>query len=242
MYKIALVEDEDRAADRLQEVIAECCARLKVECQVTRFKNGMEFITDYKPVFDLVMLDIEMPLMDGMEAAKKLRQYDEDVFIIFITNLAQYAIKGYEVEALDFILKPVEFKSFFNKFKKFIKMVSEKKDKYVVINVEGASRKINVNDILYIEVIAHFLHYHLKEETIASYGVMKQTESKMEQFGFFRMYKSYLINLARIKEITLNTVIMDDGAELPISRFRKKEFLQKAAEYFGNGYFSGEGV
>ena len=241
MYKIALVEDEDKSANRIQEVIAACCDRLQVECQISRFKNGMDFITDYKPVFDLVLLDIEMPLLDGMEAAKKLRKFDNDVFIIFITNLAQYAIKGYEVDALDFILKPVEFKSFFNKFKKFIKMVGEKKDKYILINGEEATRKIDVRDILYIEVINHFLYYHLKDETIGEYGAMSQAEIKMAQFGFFRIYKSYLINLACIREITSNSVVMEDRTELPISRFKKKEFLKIAADYFGNGFFPGGG-
>lgn len=239
MYKIAIVEDEEKSATRLKEVVEMCCDALCVKCQIQQFNNGIDFITDYKPVFDLVLLDIEMPLLDGMEAAKKLREIDTDVFIMFITNLAQYAIKGYEVDALDFVLKPIEFKSFLNKFKKFIKIASEKKDKYIIVNTEGVARKINVKNILYIEIIGHFLHYHLQGEVLIEYGVMFAAEREMEQYGFCRIYKSYIVNLACIQEINLNTVILEDGTKLLISRFKKKEFMQKVAEYFGNGYVGG---
>lgn len=241
MYKIALVEDEDKAAARLREIIMRCCDELNVQCHIQRFKNGMDFITDYTPLFDLVLLDIEMPLLNGMDTAKKLREIDGEVFIIFITNLAQYAIKGYEVEALDFIIKPVEFSSFLNKFKKFIKMMREKRDRYILLNVDGTVRKVNVRDILYIEVIGHFLHYHLRDEVIVEYGTIVQAEREMEEFGFCRIYKSYIINLACIREVNLNTVVMDDGTELLISRFKKKNFMQKVVDYFGNGFFSGGG-
>ena len=241
MYKIAIVEDEDKSANLLNEVIKRCCDELSVQCHIQRFKNGMDFITDYKPVFDLILLDIEMPLLDGIETAKKLRELDKEVFLIFITNLAHYAIKGYEVEALDFILKPVEFKSFLIKFKKFLKMMNDRRDKYIVLNTEGSTRRINVRDIIYVEVVGHFLYYHLHDEVISEYGTIAQAESEMEQLGFCRIYKSYLVNLACIRAINLNTVITDDGTELLISRFKKKEFMKKATDYFGNGYLSGGG-
>lgn len=242
MYKIAIVEDEDKSAERLRKLINLCCEELQVECQIQRFKNGMDFITDYKPVFDLVLLDIEMPLLNGMDTARKLRKSDSNVFIIFITNLAQYAINGYEVDALDFILKPVEYKNFLLKFKKFLKIAKEKKENFIIINSEGITRKINLSNILYVEVINHFLYYHLRDETITEYGTIAKAESNLEQYGFCRIYKSFIVNLAHISEIKLNTVLVDDGTELLISRFKKAEFMKKVADYFGNGYFSGGGV
>lgn len=236
MYRIAIVEDEEKCVQHLSEILERCSKELNVQCKVECFNNGMDFISDYQPLYDLVLLDIAMPLLDGMETARKLRAIDPAVFIIFTTNLVQYAVKSYEVEALDFVLKPVEFKVFFTKFKRFVKMMKEKKDKYIVISTEGISRKINVKDILYIEVIGHFLHYHLYGETLTKYGTIAQAENEMENFGFFRIYKSYIINLSHIQEIKLNSVVLDDGTELLISRFKKKEFMQKVAEYFGNRY------
>lgn len=242
MQKIAIVEDDEKCTKRLCEVLDRCSNELGVKCQVQCFKSGMDFITDYYPVYDLILLDISMPLLDGIETSKKLREIDPEVSIIFVTNLAQYAIKSYEVGALDYIVKPVEYKTFFIKFKRFLKISKERRDRYILLNTEGNVRKINVKDILYIEIIGHFLHYHLREQTVVCYGSIAQAEKEMEHLGFCRIYKSYIVNLDCIREIKLNTVILDDGTELMLSRLKKKEFMQKAAEYFGNGYLMGGGV
>ena len=111
MPNIALVEDEPEAADVLASFIARYAGEKGLELTVTRFGNAMDFEMTHQH-FDLVFMDIQMPGINGMEAAQLMRTYDSETPIIFVTNLAQYAVKGYEVDALDFIVKPVTYFNF----------------------------------------------------------------------------------------------------------------------------------
>ena len=111
MPNIALVEDEPEAADVLAAFIARYADEKGLELAVTRFGNAMDFEMTHQH-FDLVFMDIQMPGINGMEAAQLMRTYDSETPIIFVTNLAQYAVKGYEVDALDFIVKPVTYFNF----------------------------------------------------------------------------------------------------------------------------------
>ena len=109
MIKIALVDNDNQFAGQMKSFVDRFVEETKIECLLTRFSTGVDFISDYNPIFDLVFLDIEMPLMDGMETAKRLRRVDQNLPIIFVTNMLQMAIRGYEVSALDFIVKPLNY-------------------------------------------------------------------------------------------------------------------------------------
>ena len=111
MYQIALVEDEQSAADVLSSFIARYGEERDEQFEVTHFSNAIDFEMTRRR-FDLVFMDIQMPGINGMEAARLLRTYDAETPIIFVTNLAQYAVKGYEVDALDFIVKPITYFNF----------------------------------------------------------------------------------------------------------------------------------
>lgn len=112
MTKIAIVEDKNEALLALENHIARYTREKGVECSYTHFANGLFFLENYKADFDVVFMDIDMPLMNGMEAAKRLREVDGHVPLVFITDLKQYALKGYEVEAMDFLVKPVSYAAF----------------------------------------------------------------------------------------------------------------------------------
>ena len=118
MRNIAIVEDEDGAAEILQSHIEQFAKTNGQEFTVRRFRDAVELLTDYKPLYSVVFMDIQMPHMDGMTAAMQLRALDKTVSIIFITNLVQYAQKGYEVDAIAYLLKPVSYFDFALKFKK----------------------------------------------------------------------------------------------------------------------------
>lgn len=112
MWNVAIVEDEAESSELLRAFLERFEKEAKVSLSVSSFADGMDFISDYTPKYDLVLLDIDMPHLNGLAAAKKLRKMDDDVLIVFVTNLAQYAIRGYEVEALDFLVKPVDYTAF----------------------------------------------------------------------------------------------------------------------------------
>ena len=107
MIRIALVEDEAEVRAQLQGYVQRHTRQYGTEFAVTEFADGMELLDDYRPVYDILFLDVEMKHLDGMETARRVRELDKDVIIVFITNMAQYAIGGYAVGALDYVLKPV---------------------------------------------------------------------------------------------------------------------------------------
>lgn len=109
MIRIAMVEDEAAVREQLMGYVQRYTRQYGTEFSVTEFADGVDILENYRPVYDIVFLDVEMKHLDGMETARRIRALDADVVLIFITNMAQYAIKGYAVGALDYVLKPVPY-------------------------------------------------------------------------------------------------------------------------------------
>ena len=109
MIKIAIVEDEAMYAKQLEEFLHQYEAENHEAFDITIYSDGDQIVNKYKSQFDIILMDVEMKFMDGMSAAEEIRKMDSEVVIIFITNMAQYAIRGYAVDALDYVLKPVSY-------------------------------------------------------------------------------------------------------------------------------------
>lgn len=187
-------------------------------------------------VYDALFLDIEMPGESGMTLAEKVRAADERVAIVFITNMAQYAIDGYKVSALDFVLKPVTYFDFALKFKKVLRYIKKNAVKlFLIKTVEGERIKISASSIYYVEVMQHYLTFHTRNGNYNARGTITAVETELAEYNFSRCSKSYLVNLSRVKTIKGNTVALADGTELYISRTRKKEFTERLYRLLGGG-------
>lgn len=235
MIRIAIVEDEKEYQEKLKEYIS----RFETECgqsfQTTFFKDGLDIVDEYKPVWDIILMDIKMRHMDGMEAAGKIRQYDPAVLIIFITTMAQYAIKGYEVDALDFVLKPITYGQFSLKMQKALAMLKKTEEKYLLLPIEDRKERVSTNEILFIEVKNHNLHIVTRRTTYVMRYSMQEMEKELKDAHFTRCNNSYLVNLKNVTGVQKETVIVD-SYELPISRPKKKQFLKELSDYLGAGY------
>lgn len=135
MYHIAIVEDEEEFRGQLQEYLRQYEKENQLSFQISVFEDGTEILENYKNEYDMILLDIQMPKLNGMDAAEFIREKDEDVVIMFITNMAQYAIRGYSVGALDFIMKPITYYTFAMKMTRAIKRVEKKAQKHLVLNL-----------------------------------------------------------------------------------------------------------
>lgn len=133
MLRVAIVEDEAECREVLRDMISRYAEEQQKQIRVQEFSDGSELVDNYKPDYDILLLDIEMPHLDGMKAAEKIRETDQDVVIVFITNMAQYAIKGYEVNALDFIIKPVNYSTFSMRFTRAIGRVKNREGRRVCL-------------------------------------------------------------------------------------------------------------
>lgn len=234
MIKIALVDDDDGFVEQINRFIHRFIEETEIKCSLTRYTSGIDFVSEYNPIYDIVLLDIDMPMMDGMETAVRLRQIDKDVPVIFVTNMMQMAVRGYEVRALDFIVKPITYLSFAQKMKKAIDFAERNNNHGFVLKMQDGFKKVQVRDIKYVEVFGHSLIYHTQQGDIKVRGVLSQVESELETYSFLRCSNCFLVNLRYVDNFT-STSVEVDGVELPISRRKKKEFAEGLTDYLGGG-------
>lgn len=234
MIRLAIVEDEDSNAEILSGHIQRYAAQTGEKIISTRFSNGVDFISDYSFSFDIIFMDIKMPYMDGMTAAKKLREIDPEVALIFVTNLKQYAIHGYEVNALDYIVKPFSYYDFEMKFVKALRYVNEHQSTSTFIDIEDGKKKILLSKLYYIEVRGRKLYFHTEEGCFETRGQLSALEEQLREKRFIRCDNSYLINLRHVMEIHKNDLLVGEDL-IPVSRRKKAEVMVKIAEYLSGG-------
>ena len=233
MYRIAIVEDDAKSVEKLKRYLKRFSQELDIPLKYSVFVDGMDFISDYKADCDVVLMDIEMPHMDGMTTARKLREVDADVCLIFVTNLAKYAIEGYEVRALDFLVKPVEYPNFMLKLQRALELRSRTRKKDIALNTLSGMKRIRIDEIYYIEVMDHNLIYHTARGEFGERGSIKGREEQLREFDFARPSNSYLVNLRHVTAMSGGEITVA-GATLPVGRTKKKEFLKRLTEYMGD--------
>lgn len=231
MRNIAIVEDEDLAAQALIDHIKQYEAQTGQSFQIFRFANGADFLQDYRTVYAVVFLDVQMPKMNGLETALQLRRCDKNVSIIFITNLVQYALKGYEVDAVSYLIKPVSYYDFSMKFKKALDIYLLNEDRSFTVNTPGGLCRISTDKLMYVEIMNHRLFYHLIDDVIEMTGVLSGVEQQLSRFGFLRCNKCYLVNPKFIVKVKGSTVQVGDNL-LQISRPRRAAFLAELANWY----------
>lgn len=232
MIRIAVVEDNQEYSDRLVQYLNKFAEENERRFEITVFHDGMDLMKIYKSSWDIIFMDIEMPLLDGMAAAKEIRKSDPVVIIIFVTQMAQYAVKGYEVDAMDFILKPVNYFPFTIKLQKALSIIENRKQDVVFLPTTGVTKRVPVNDILYIEVADHQLHFHTVNGTVIISGTLKQWEEKLRPMHFSRCNSGYLVNLEKVTGYQKDVVVVGKDT-LVVSRPRRKAFFQELSNYIG---------
>lgn len=235
MFTVAVVEDDDNAVARLRA----CLERYErthegVRFNVTVFGEPTAFLDPYKPVWDIVFMDIEMPNMDGMEAARRLRVLDSETILVFVTNMAQFAAKGYEVDALDYIIKPFAYPDFERKLGRAI-AIREEESAAVMIMQRGGTRRVLLRDIEYIEVRDHSLIYHTESGIVTGSGSLQDVVDKIGQRGFLRCSKAFVVNIRHIVAVQGNDLTLGGGETIAIGRTYKKTFMTELAAGMADG-------
>lgn len=231
MYHIAIVEDDDDYRKLIGSYLLQFGKEKQTRFKITEFENAITFLTGYNPVYDVVFIDIQMPHMDGMEAAVKLREVDSTVPLVFITNMSSYAVKGYSVNAVDFVVKPVSYFNFSAMFTKVLRLVDNSADAIILKTSEGKI-KVNIDRVSYIDVLDHQVCYHTDGGDFTVWESLKEAGAKLPQDRFIKCNNYCIVNLKHVDGLSDGYVKVKDN-EIPVSRPRKKEFTDRLLAYYG---------
>lgn len=234
MLHIAIVEDNQQDADSLISYLKKYSRENNVEIDAKHFKNGILFLQQYQGEFNVIFMDIDMPVINGMNTARSLREIDPHVILIFVTALARFALNGYDVDAFDFIVKPVQYNLFTTKMKRVEKKLQTENRKKLLIRSNEKTFSLYIDEIIYVEIFNHILTFHNENMSITTRGTIKDLLETLDNSTFTLCNKSCVVNLRHIQMIDGDEVILDNGDKLQISRPRKTEFIQRIADYYGN--------
>ena len=231
MIRIAVVEDDDSFRKDITGYLSEYAKAHGKAFRVSLFHDGRAIANGYVKRYDIILMDIEMKNLNGMEAAEAIRKVDREVIIIFITHSPQYAIRGYAVEALDYILKPIAYYPFSKKLERAIDRIGHRQSSSIKVNLgKGKVRVIDLRDLYYIEVNEHTLVYHTKGGDVSVSGKLKDVENELAGKYFFRCNKCYLVNLEHVSSIENDNAVVGSDV-LQISRSKKKPLMDALNNY-----------
>jgi DNA-binding LytR/AlgR family response regulator len=199
---------------------------------VRTYADGDVLVEDYRSQFDIIFMDVDMPMMDGITAAEHIRKVDQEVVLIFITNMAQQAVKGYSVDAMDYVLKSVNYFSFSQRLTRAISRLKRPGRTFLTVPIKGGMMKVEVGDVYYVESRGHQMIFHTKNGEIQSTGTMRSMEDVLRPLNFYRCNNGYLVNLRHVDGVQ-NGCVLVRGEKLLISRPRRAAFLETLTDYVG---------
>ena len=185
MVRVAIAEDDKNEMQVLKSHLERCSKERGFLYSADCFTDGDANAENVRGGYDIIFLDIEMPLMDGMDAAEQIRKADKDVTIIFTTHNPNYAIRGYKVQALDYILKPVSYNSFDDVMERALRVRQESGGRYIKVKVRSGTVKLDVSKIRYVDVFDHYVCYHTPEGDVKSKITMREVMKELEGEAFF---------------------------------------------------------
>lgn len=230
MIRVGIAEDESSCMQELITSLHRYEKENGVNFDIKSFRGAMALLEDYRPVYDILFLDIEMPFLDGLSAAQKIYDIDKHVMIVFVTRIAKYAVQSYDVQAADYILKPLHYPTFSMKLARILRRIHCSEKKFVILQGKSFVRRLATDEICYIEVMDHWLTYYTVSEQLVVKGTMHNCIQELDSETFVRINNCYLINLGFFQGIR-GDIAYVNGQPLKISRNRRREFLETVLRY-----------
>ena len=232
MIRIAIVEDAAFDRQVLRDCLREYGQETGTELQITEFTGGSAFLEQYPEDLDLIFMDIMMDGLDGLTTARKLRRRDDKVLLVFVTSMLQYAVQGYSVDAMDFIVKPVTYTGLKLCMDRVVRRLNETAPVRLRFTNREGTHSVDAAEICYIESLEHKIVVHTVQGEIQSDMSLAAAEKMVKALPFFRCHVSYLVNLRYVDRVSGNDVWVN-GDRLAISRYRRKDFLEAWSAWLG---------
>ena len=234
MLHIGLCEDDNDLRKYYHSFLTEWASSENIPVHISSYESSEQLLFSYdeKEPFDILILDIQMGGINGMELAKQLRKQDSHVQIIFLTGLKDYALEGYEVGAYRYLLKPVKEKEFSEILTKVCELAGQKKKRYMTLYYQGETRKIDYEDILYVEARGHYITLVLIDSELEWKGSLTGLVPELERNGFALVRRGMYVNLFHVSKIGRTECRIDNGEVLPVSRSTYQTLNDRVIRYY----------
>ncbi|GAA0106744.1 two-component system response regulator RgaR [Paraclostridium sordellii] len=221
MINIGICDDELHYRLKIKDILEEILKAYPINYNIYEFTSGECLLENYPKDLNILIMDIQMKRMNGMDTARKIREFDEDLEIIFMTSFSEFMQDGYEVKAYRYILKPIIKKNFSKNILACIDEIMKKRNNYLTINVKNYVDRIKIDSIIYIETNRPNLLIYTSDSIYTTKMSISKMENILCGYGFFRCHNSFIINLKLVDSMNGNTVIVN-GKDIPISKYRVK--------------------
>lgn len=235
MFKIAICDDEQALIDTLKTNLEQYARQTGIEFCYFEFHDGADLLAHYQPDFDLIFMDIKMEKMSGLKTAEEIRKTDSTVGLFFLTSLSQYVWKGYEYGAINYLLKPMKYGRLKMELDRFFSRYQGREEPYISFSNDNGKYKVLYKNLRYAETSKRNVLLHFDDQEQVIYKNMKEVSSLLEtQRQFARCHASYVVNLSFVKSVQDLEAVLTTGERVPISQPKRKEFMAKLADFWGN--------
>ena len=234
MIRIAIVDDDEKTLNELNTLCSRYFTESNLKFTVSLYKSGIDFLSAFKDNSEIVLLDVDMPLMNGLDTAKMIREIGSRCAIAFVSNLTQFVLKGYEVAAHGYVLKPVTYEKLKRLLNRIVSAIDKDPKKRIILRINGDVVVIAADSICYVEVISHNVIIHTDKQVYRLNDTLTSIEKQLDGVGFARCNHSFLVNLGHVEQVTGNDVIVSvgDGKEtLSMSRNKKTAFVEALVNF-----------
>ena len=226
MLSIAVCDDEVIECCNMAKRIKEIMEEMKMPCIIRQFQSGGELLQTLES-FDVVFLDIIMRELDGMKTAQIFRERASDKILIFVSSSREYVFEAYDVEAFQYLLKPVDDRKLKSVLQKAVLKTESCLQEFIIVSRERQKKKLFLDDIYYFEIKGRMVDAHGPEGIFTYYEQMGKLENKLQDKGFFRCHKSYLVNLKYVDRYNRQEVILENGEKIVIAKRRYEQFVRE---------------
>ena len=229
MVRVAICDDSILDINTLVNCCESCHFTERI--QISKFESGELLVEAHKKdPFQIVLLDVDMPKLNGITVGKMLRKSEENVLIIFTTSYPQYAIEAYDCEAFHYLLKPISAEKLETVMNRAIQKCRITK-KFIKIKIQNRVIQLPISEILYIEYCQKHVLYHTENRVIETVGRFCDVLDELENYGFYQVHQGYIVNFAKVRDFSGYSVILNNGKSVMISVRKKSEVLLAYANY-----------
>ena len=222
MINIGICEDELHYRVNIKDMLGDILSTYSINYKIYEFSSGEELLSNYPKDLDILIMDIQMKIINGMDTARKIREFDQNLEIIFMTSFSEFMQEGYEVKAYRYILKPISERKISRNILPCINEIMKKKNNYLTINVKNYVDRIKIDSIVYIETDRPNILIYTNDNKYTTKMSISKIDKILREHGFFRCHNSYIVNLKLVESMNSNTLKIGEKY-IPISKYRVKE-------------------